>query len=156
MKYTQLTKEQFEELNEEFAVFLAAQSIDKKQWHKIKEETPDIADKELNIFSDFVWEKVLNKANYIEHFSKDTINLFKCNEKKIDRIVVKINKKGINLLEDSDFNWFLDNSKDPSIEYLKGEKPYNKERNIEIFELIQQGGVVSQGKLFEAIYIIMQ
>ena len=156
MKYTQLTKEQFEELNVEFAVFLAAQSIDAKQWNKIKKESPDLAGKELNVFSDFVWEKVLNKANYIEHFSKDTINLFKCNEKKIDRIVVKINKKGINLLEDSDFNWFLDNSKDPSIEYLKGEKPYNKERNIEIFELIQQGGVVSQGKLFEAIYIIMQ
>ncbi len=156
MKYTQLTKEQFEELNEEFAVFLAAQSIDAKQWNKIKKESPDLASKELNVFSDFVWEKVLNKANYIEHFSRDTINLFKCNEKKIDRIVVKINKKGINLLEDNDFNWFLDNSKDPSIEYLKGNKSYTKERNVEIFELIQQGGVVSHGKLYEAIYIIMQ
>ena len=156
MKYTQLTKEQFEELNEEFAVFLAAQSIDAKQWNKIKKESPDLAGKELNVFSDFVWEKVLNKANYIEHFSRDTINLFKCNEKKIDRIVVKINKKGINLLEDNDFNWFLDNSKDPSIEYLKGNKSYTKERNVEIFELIQQGGVVSHGKLYEAIYIIMQ
>jgi hypothetical protein len=156
MKYTQLTKEQFEELNEEFAVFLAAQSIDAKQWNKIKKESPDLASKELNVFSDFVWEKVLNKANYIEHFSRDTINLFKCNEKKIDRIVVKINKKGINLLEDNDFNWFLDNSKDPSIEYLKGNKSYTKERNVEIFELILQGGVVSHGKLYEAIYIIMQ
>ncbi len=156
MKYTQLTKEQFEELNEEFAVFLAAQSIDVKQWDKIKIESPDLADKELNIFSDFVWEKVLNKANYVEHFSKNTINLFKCSEKKIDRIVVKVNKDSVNLLEDSDFNWFLDNSKDPSIEYLKGKKSYSKERNLEIFELIQQGGVVSQGKLYEAIYIIMQ
>ncbi len=156
MKYTQLTKEQFEELNEEFAVFLAAQSIDVKQWGKIKIESPDLADKELNIFSDFVWEKVLNKANYVEHFSKNTINLFKCSEKKIDRIVVKVNKDSVNLLEDSDFNWFLDNSKDPSIEYLKGKKSYSKERNLEIFELIQQGGVVSQGKLYEAIYIIMQ
>jgi hypothetical protein len=156
MKYTQLTKEQFEELNEEFAVFLAAQSIDVKEWDKIKNENSELADKELNAFSDFVWEKVLNKANYIEHFSKDTLNLFKCDETDMQRIVVRIKKEGINLLDDSDFNWFLDNSKDHSIEYLKGKKSYNKEKNIEIFDLIQQGGVVSDGKLFEAIYIIIK
>jgi uncharacterized protein DUF6495 len=155
MKYTQLTKEQFEELNEEFAVFLAAQSIDVKEWDTIKKEKPELADKELQVFSDFVWEKVLDKAKYIEHFSKDTLNLFKCGENKIQRIVVKVKKEGINLLDENGFNWFLDNSKDESIEYLKGEKAYSKEKNIEIFELIQQGGVVSKGKLFEAIYIII-
>jgi len=155
MKYTQLTKEQFEELNEEFAVFLAAQSIDVKEWDSIKKEKPKLADKELQVFSDFVWEKVLNKANYIEHFSKNTLNLFKCEENSIQRIVVKVKKEGINLLDKNGFNWFLDNSKDESIEYLKGEKAYSKKKNMEIFELIQQGGVVSDGKLFEAIYIII-
>jgi uncharacterized protein DUF6495 len=155
MKYTQLTKEQFEELNEEFAVFLAAQSIDVKEWDTIKKEKPELADKELQVFSDFVWEKVLNKAKYIEHFSKNSLNLFKCGENSIQRIVVKVNKEEINLLDENGFNWFLDNSKDESIEYLKGEKAYSKEKNIEIFELIQQGGVVSKGKLFEAIYIII-
>ncbi len=156
MKYTQLTKEQFEELHEEFAVFLAAQSIDVKEWDKIKKEKPELADKEMDVFSDFVWEKVLNKANYIEHFSNDTLNLFKCNENDIERIVVKVKKEGINLLKKNDFNWFLDNSEDNSIEYLKGKKAYNKEKNMEIFNLIQQGGVVSSGKLYEAIYIIIQ
>ncbi len=155
MKYTQLTKEQFEELNEEFAVFLAAQSIDVKEWDSIKKEKPELADKELQVFSDFVWEKVLNKANYIEHFSKNTLNLFKCEENSIQRIVVKVKKEGINLLDKNGFNWFLDNSKDDSIAYLKGKKTYGKEKNMEIFELIQQGGVVSDGKLFEAIYIII-
>lgn len=155
MKYTQLTKEQFEELNEEFAVFLAAQSIDVKEWDKIKKDKPELADKELNIFSDFVWEKVLNKANYLEHFSKDTLNLFKCNENDMQRIVVKVNKEGINLLEDIGFNWLLDNSKDEQIEYLKGKKDYIKERNVEIFDLIQQGAVVSKGELFEGILKII-
>ena len=42
MKYAKLTKEQFEELNEEFAVFLAAQSIDEKEWTKIKKDKPEI------------------------------------------------------------------------------------------------------------------
>ena len=137
MKYTKLSKEQFEELNEEFAVFLAAQSIDVKEWTNIKKEQPELADKEMEVFSDFVWEKVLSKANYLEHFSTDSLNLFKCKADEIERIVVKVNKEGINLLESTDFEWLIDNSKDPRIEYLKGKKAYNQERNDDIFDLIQ-------------------
>lgn len=151
MKYSKLSKEQFEELHEEFAVFLAAQSIDEKEWSSIKKEKPELADKELEVFSDFVWEKVLSKANYLEHFSNDSLNLFKCDDKDIQRIVVKVNKEGVNLLESTDFEWFLDNSNDPRIEYLKGKKDYGLERNLEIFDLIQKGSVVSDGKLFDAI-----
>ena len=152
MKYAKLSKEQFEELNEEFAVFLAAQSIDVKEWTNIKNEQPELADKEMEVFSDFVWEKVLSKANYLEHFSADSINLFKCTSDAIERIVVKVNKEGINLLESNDFEWLLDNSKDPRIEYLKGKKAYHQERNEDIFDLIQKGSVVSDGKLYEAIF----
>jgi len=151
MKYTKLTKEQFEELNEEFAVFLSAQSIDVKEWSAIKEEKPELADKELDVFSDFVWERVLSKANYLEHFSADSLNLFRCNAEDIERIVVKVNKEGVNLLDKKDFNWFLDNSNDSRIDYLKGKKPYEKERNVDIFDLIKKGSVVTKGVLFEAI-----
>ncbi len=152
MKYTKLSKEQFEELNEEFSVFLAAQSIDVKEWTTIKKEQPELADKEMEGFSDFVWEKVLSKANYLEHFSSDSLNLFKCTADAIERIVVKVNKEGINLLESKDFEWLLDNSKDPRIEYLKGKKAYHQERNEDLFDLIQKGSVVSDGKLYEAIF----
>ena len=152
MKYTKLTKEQFEELNEEFAVFLSAQSIDVKEWSAIKEEKPELADKELDVFSDFVWERVLSKANYLEHFSADSLNLFRCNAEDIERIVVKVNKEGVNLLDKKDFNWFLDNSNDSRIDYLKGKKPYIQERNLEVFDLIKKGGVVTDGVLFEAIF----
>lgn len=152
MKYEKLTKEQFEELHEEFAVFLAAQSIDVKEWTRIKEEKPELAEKELEVFSDFVWEKVLAKANYVDHFSPGSLNLFKCGEDAIHRIVVKVNKEGVDLLKETDFNWFLDNSRDPRIEYLKGQKAYTKERNEEVFDLIRQGGVVSDGELYEAIF----
>ena len=151
VKYAKLTKEQFEELNEEFAVFLAAQSIDVGEWTKIKSEKPDLAEKQLEVFSDFVWEKVLSNAGYLDHFSKNSLNLFKCGEDRIFRILVKVNKEGIDLLNEDDFNWFLDNSKDEQVEYLKGEKTYAKERNEEAFDLIKQGSVVSNGELFEAI-----
>jgi hypothetical protein len=156
MKYDKLTKEQFEELNEEFAVFLAAQSIDVKEWSGIKKDKPELAEKEMEVFSDFVWDKVLSKANYLDHFSSNSLNLFKCEQDHMERILVKVNKERLDLLKNEDFEWFLDNSKDQSIEYLKGKKNYDKERNLELFDLIRQGSVVSDGKLFEAIHAMLQ
>ena len=98
MKYRQLSKEQFEALHKEFAQFLASQQIDVKEWVAIKKEKPEIADEELNLFSDLVWDDALTKSNYLEHFSKTNINLFKCEQKQISRIVVQISK--------SDFDFF--------------------------------------------------
>ncbi len=155
MKYTQLTKEQFEELHEEFGLFLATQKIDVKEWEAIKRNKPKVADEELNLFSDLVWEKVLGKAAYLEHFSKNSINLFKCNESDMLRIVVKTSKSDFDFLVKENFDWFLDNSQDESLAYFKGQKSYTKEKNTEIFELIQQGSVVSNGELFEAILKII-
>ena len=77
MKYRQLTKEQFENLHEEFARFLASQSIDAKEWNQIKEENPKVADDEMNVFSDVVWDDVLRSTSYLEHFSETSVNLFK-------------------------------------------------------------------------------
>ena len=148
MKYRQLTKEQFESLHQEFARFLASQSIDIKEWNQIKKEKPHIAEEEMNIFSDVVWDDVLTKTNYIEHFSETSANLFKCEKTKIHRIAIKVNKK-INILEQKGFEWLIKNSTDATVEIFKGSKPYNTERNLEIFDLIEKGSVISKGEIFE-------
>ncbi|MFN0729271.1 DUF6495 family protein [Polaribacter gochangensis] len=148
MKYRQLTKEQFESLHEEFALFLATQSIDVKEWNQLKKEKPQVAEEEMNIFSDVVWDDVLTKTNYLEHFSKQSVNLFKCDADKIHRIFVKINKD-INLLEQEGFEWLLSNPTDEAVEYFNGTKKYTSERNVELFDLIEKGSSISKGELFE-------
>lgn len=151
MKYRQLTKEQFESLNEEFAKFLATQQIDVKEWETIKKEKPEMAEEELNIFSDVVWEDVLTKTEYLEHVSEHHINLFKCTSKEFVRIFIKLNDKTKSFLNQDDYNWFLANHLDDSFEYFKASKAFTKERNIEIFELIEMGAQISKGGLFNAI-----
>tara|TARA_B110001450_G_scaffold51636_1_gene48246 strand:- start:605 stop:1072 length:468 start_codon:yes stop_codon:yes gene_type:complete len=148
MKYRQLTKEQFESLHEDFSRFLATQSIDVIEWDQIKKEKPKVAEEEMNVFSDVVWDDVLTKTNYIEHFSKTSVNLFKCDEKEIHRIAIKISWD-INLLEQKGFEWLMKNPMDNSVEIFKGSKPYNSERNIEIFDLIEKGSSISKGEIFE-------
>lgn len=152
MKYRQLTKEQFSELHKEFSTFLATQQIDEKEWSIIKSEKPEMAEEELNIFSDVVWEDVLTKVKYLEHISKNQLNLFKCNSKEILRIYIKINDEKRNVLQVEDFNWFKDNPLHDSIEYFKAAKKYTKERNSEIFQLIEMGSQISQGELFNSIF----
>lgn len=147
MKYRQLTKEQFAELHKEFALFLASQSIDINEWNTIKKEKPEIAEEELNIFSDMVWEDVLTKTKYLEHFSKTSINLFECKNEKINRIVIKVNWD-INLLNDDGFKWLMSNPLDSSVDIFKGSKAYSSDRNKEIFELIEQGSSLSKGEIF--------
>ncbi len=155
MKYRLLSKEQFEELHKEFSTYLASQGIDKKMWEHAKEETPSKVISHLEKFSDIVWEDVLNKTLHLEHYTKDGINLFHCKSTTVERIVVRVEKKGINLLEKEGFEWFLDNSDDPSIQYLKGEKSYATTRNEELFKLIEQGAMLANNKLFDGVKALL-
>ena len=148
MKYRLLTKEQFENLHQEFALFLASQSIDVNEWHEIKEQKPDVALEEMNVFSDIVWEDVLTKTTYVEHFSENSANFFKCDADKIHRIAIKITWD-INLLTQEGFEWLMHNPLDNSVEIFKGSKSYTSERNSEIFDLIEKGSVISNGEIFE-------
>lgn len=148
MKYRQLTKEQFESLHQEFALFLASQKIDVTEWNRIKKEQPKLAEDEMNVFSDVVWENVITKTKYVDHFSETSVNLFKCDEEEIHRIAIKINWD-INLLEQDGFEWLLKNPMDKSVDVFKGSKPYNPKRNIEVFDLIEKGGSISKGEVFD-------
>ncbi|NVJ88350.1 MAG: hypothetical protein HWD82_02790 [Flavobacteriaceae bacterium] len=148
MKYRQLTKEQFEALHKEFATFLATQSIDSKEWNDIKQNKPKVAEEELNIFSDLVWDDVLTKTKYLEHYSKTHLNIFKCKEDVLERIFIKVTSD-INLLKEDGFNWLMKNPQDNAVEIYKGSKAFQEERNIELFKLIEQGAIISKGEIFE-------
>ncbi len=149
MKYRRLTKEQLEALHEDFAKFLASQQIDAKEWAKLKRNQPEVAEQEMDVFSDLVWEKILNRVNYLEHVSPNVLNLFKCNETHIERIV--IDSKITDFSSKENIQWILDHLHDDKIQILKGAKNYTKERNTELFDLIEKGAEFSKGELFEAL-----
>ena len=156
MKYSRLTKEQFEELNQEFSTFLATQSIDKAEWDKIKAEKPEVAEQELNVFSDLIWEGVLSKAEYLEHFSKNHIFLFQCFETEVKSIVLKSLVPEVDFLTNNGLQWLSDNMFTETIEMKVGKKVFTEERNTSVFLLIQQGAFLSDGQLFQQINSIIE
>lgn len=151
MKYRQLSKEQFLELHNEFSKFLATQQIDVHEWEQIKKEKPEMAEEELNIFSDVVWEGVLSKTNYLEHISEHHINLFKCDENEISRLYIQLKDTSKSFLNSEDFDWFINNPLNEVFEYFRATKSYNSERNMELFKLIEMGSEISKGDLYNAI-----
>ena len=156
MKYSRLTKEQFEELHPEFINFLASQSIDKAEWDTIKENQPEVAEQELDVFSDLIWEGVLTKAEYLEHFSKNHIFLFQCFDTYVNSIVLKSLVPEIDFLTKDGLQWLSDNMFTETIEMKIGKKIFTEERNASIFQLIQQGAFLSDGQLYQQINSIIE
>ena len=156
MKYDRLTKEQFEELHPEFINFLSTQSIDKSEWDKIKLERSEVAEQELDVFSDLIWEGVLTKAEYLEHFSKNYIFLFHCFDTYVQSIVLKSVVTETNFLTKEGLQWLSDNMFTDNIEMKVGKKEFTEERNTSLFELIQQGAFLSDGQLFKQINDIIE
>ena len=152
MKYRQLTTEQLNEMHEEFAMFLATQKIDADKWQEIKDTNPEMVAEEINLFSDLVWEKVLGKIKYLTNFAGNSLNLFRFDEEFIHRIVIKCDKENFDFSKKEDYDWFVNNSTNSSLTYFKGQKAYFKERNLEIFELIEKGCTMDKGDLYELIY----
>ncbi|MFX0556790.1 DUF6495 family protein [Maribacter sp. CXY002] len=149
MKYARLTKEQLEELHQEFINFLATQSITASEWDTIKKENPKVAEEELDVFSDLVWEGVLTKVQYLESISEQQMHLFHLTEKEMKLIAVKVMNPEIDLTSEVGFNWFKKNWQSDFVDYMTASKAYTDEPNLDKFQLIQQGSVITKGELYQ-------
>ena len=149
MKYRRLTKEQFEELHQEFINFLATQSITGEEWTKIKTEQPKVAEEEMDIFSDLVWEGVLGKVEFLENIAPQHMYLFKIKEKTIALIGLKINSSSVDLTTREGFSWLRENLMSDEVELFDAEKEVVGEKNLNIFELIEKGASITKGELFK-------
>lgn len=149
MKYARLTKEQLEELHPEFINFLATQSITGKEWSSIKENQPLVAEEEIDVFSDLVWEGVLTKAQYLEHISTNQMHLFLLGEEKMSLIAIKINKEDVDITTAEGYAWLKENLADEQVVFMSASKEYSEDRNADKFKLIQEGAVITKGDLYK-------
>ncbi len=156
MKYKRLTKEQFEALHQEFATFLASQSIDKQEWDKIKAKKTEVAEQELDVFSDLIWDGVLTNSKFLEHFSKNHIFLFHCQDNFIQSMVIKSLVTEVDFMTKQGLQWLSDNLFTETVEMHVGKKGYDNERNSAIFNLIIEGAILSDGQLYIQINSILQ
>ena len=153
MKYTRLTKEQFEELHQEFINFLATQSITADEWRDIKTNKPEVAEQELDVFSDLIWEGVLSKVEYLEHFSPQQLHLFQCNEKQMRLIALKVKASDVDITTKEGYAWLQDNLLSDEVEFFAAQKAYSEDKGQDKFKLIKEGAKMR--KLTRIVLICM-
>ena len=149
MKYARLSKQQLEELHQEFIKFLATQSITAAEWDSIKKDKPQVAEEEIDIFSDLVWEGVLAKVDYLENISVQHMHLFHLLDKEMKLISVKVLNPNIDLTTKEGFAWFKKNYQSDFVEYLTASKAYSADKKADKFGLIQQGAIITKGELYQ-------
>lgn len=144
MKYKRLNTDELRKLEKEFIDFLVVNGITAEEWERLKEDKPDVADSIIDHFSDVVWEGALRKCNYLERISENSIYSFHCKENEIELIRIYTDSEiDMNSIPFSAlFN-------DPSISWKiqKATKPYLQKREIELFQMIENGAHISDGKL---------
>ena len=151
MKYHRLTHKQFEELHEEFSVFLATQGMDHSKWDAIKTKNSDQVDALLDLFSDLVWDKISNECKFLEYISKDHLILVKIADYKASAFVIKVSDRTIDLTSLEAFEWVLNNFNSDNVTLFHGSKAYDKSKNDFVYSYLKKGAIRTDGHRFIAL-----
>ena len=161
MKYRRLTLEELNDMETEFVRFLVSNTVTAEDWEKLKSDDPERAEKLIEIFSDIVFDKVLEKVKYIEHRSPYDIKTFRCLEDKIELLGLKVSSvAGIDFTQSQTTDnmlAYLKNAPSGSVQMYSAEKAYkDNDPKKEIFNMLENGAAISDGKIFEALLTLKQ
>jgi hypothetical protein len=151
MKYRLLSLEEFDGLKTEFINFLIVQGYDAQAWQQVKNDNPSMAAGLMALFSDFIFDNIVNKIKYIEYHDKSGIKLFKCNENDIH--LIGIESKSENFVPDQ-LPVEIQSNPESYVVYVTS-KTYAPDRSAEIFRMINSGGLVSNGEWFEYFHLYL-
>lgn len=145
-KYRILSSEELELLEKEFIEFLVINGITADEWQKIKASEPEKTKKFIELFSDVVFEKLMRKTKYVIKQVGTVLMCFYYDDEEAKMILVQ--------------DWHIDKplGEITKADITKGQfsislqsKKYQKTRELELFQMIQGGAEVSDGKIYELL-----
>ena len=159
MKYRRLTKEELPKLEKEFINFLSVNGITGPDWEKIKKERPIEANQHIDVFSDMVFEKVLKDVNYLEFRTPNDLKIFHCQEDKIVMMGIFVEgKSSLDFTKQQTHEEMLTALKNSNaqVKLYQAEKTYQKERNTELFDMMENGCLIAKKEIFEMLKKLRQ
>jgi hypothetical protein len=155
MKYRRLTNDELAELETEFIRFLVSNTVTGDDWEKIKKENQERAEGLIEIFSDIVFEKTISKVEYLEMKTPKDLKIFRCTKEEIELMGLKVEGES-----DLDFTQDISpeemmvklQSSDANLQLYSANKKYKDDDRLkEIFQMMQWGSLISEGKLFHLL-----
>lgn len=155
-KYRLLTQEELKPLEEDFVKFLSANTVAADDWEKIKKEDPKKAEGLIEIFSDIVWDKALEKIKCLEARTEKDMKVFSFqDEESMEMIHLKIGSdKDFSLIDQEDLKKVTNGEAslaDFDPELYTGKRDLKKDRKREIFEMMEQGCTPCPEALYYAL-----
>lgn len=151
MKYHRLTHEQLSELHEQFAVFLATQGLDKRQWETIKKSKPKRVDQLLDTFSDLIWDRYIRDCEFLEYSAAHQLFLFKITEEKALTYILKTTASDLNLTEPVDIQKVFQNLDSDHLSIMEGSKVFDTDALDFIYDYLKKGAIKTDGVYFKAL-----
>ncbi|TXI84880.1 MAG: hypothetical protein E6Q38_01275 [Crocinitomicaceae bacterium] len=151
MKYRILSNEELSHLEEDFKHFLIVNGVHAEEWEALNKNDVDKAVQLVEVFSDTVLQKVYEKIEYLEFRSVNTCMVFHLCQEKIE--LISIHRKAgseVDLSSVDSIHEALKNDAE-QLTFFKTEKPYSKNREAEIHEMIEQGCVLSSSQFWTAL-----
>ncbi len=151
-KFRSLTHQELESMEKEFIDFLVLNGITGDDWEKLKAENPDNAEGICESFSDVVFTKILKQCKYIEsHTPKHLVAVF-CDEKEMHLLGLEApTESTIDFTNKDEFERLKTNPPE-GIQRIKSKKEYNLEREMEIWNMLNNGFFISDQKLYMALF----
>lgn len=151
MKYKRLEKAELKELEPEFIRFLAAAQITGSDWEKMKSSSPQQAEEMLDVFSDLVYEKVMNKIDYLEYRDQKSLNIFHFTPEKVVLRGLRVKSQSDLDLTAGDVFASWNDETLSMLDLVRSEKNYQENKGKEVFDLIQTGCLITDNKLFDLL-----
>jgi len=145
MKYRCLTDEELHELENEFKHFLISNNVFTEEWEILNKKKDKKVQMLVEMFSDIVLEKSLKNIKYLEHTTPKDIKCFKCDALQMTLIGVSSNNPEIDFSKTNLINSKID------LDIFKTTKPYHKQRELELFDLLESGCSIINEERFKKL-----
>ncbi len=149
VKYRQLTQKELKEFEKEFIDFLVVNGITADEWVNLKSNDKEKAELIIDKFSDVIFESILRKVNFLEFISPLSIKCFQCLKDKMVLVGIDAPKNS-----NIDFTKSIPTTFD-DLEVYTTEKSYSKQRELELFDLIESGAQISRGEWFKKLCLLL-
>ena len=150
MKYRRLLLEELEKVDKEFVDFLAINGISSDHWQELKSD-PAKVNSILDSFSDAWFEMYLRKINYLLTDLGDEILCFQCNGETI--VLAGIRSQHVTASNLSERISRMMADKRSSV--FSQTKKYQNSRELELFQMLEKGAKVSDGRWFKQISLLL-
>lgn len=156
MKYRLLLSEELSHLDEDLKHFLIVNGIHGEEWERINKEQPEKAIQLVEIFSDTVLQKVYEKITYLEFRSPGTCMVFFCTPENLKLISIQ-RKEGAELdLSSPESIHEALRTKIKELDFFRSEKPYSKDRESEIHQMLEQGCFISSSEFWNILNEVLK